>query len=307
MEFAALAEFIGFDVIFIGILTMLAASAGERLWNVHGTTPLSLCTGALEDCRNLFAESAKRIASILILAAVAGMIANFAADQILDSGMLKWVLLPELGWKTESEKKSHKKPEMEFGAKSAAECETKSETNSEMKGLRAEEDWIKASVFCKIAKDDPEKVTLKVSPEEFRKGCDALKQKKQLCDCEMEWRKKAINEGQRFFREALATLLDSGSAPLVGSLQAELLVVRVFRVLFVYSLLLMILSYVAPVSVWWRKPEARRWWPSAVTFVALAAAAYFFLWCWGYQSKRYYKKLGQAYITVAPQRNGALF
>lgn len=345
MEFAALAEFIGFDVIFIGILTVLAARAGVRLWD-DWSSPFGLCKGAIADCENLFGEpdkqnesekqnkpgkqnepgkqtkSAKSVVGVLVLAAVAGMIANFVADQILDSGMLKRLPLLELDWKTESETTSPtptptptavpaqvpaalvlEKPETKCEAKS----KTKSETTSERKGLRAEEDWIKASVFCNIANDDPKLLTGKVTREEFCEGCNALKQREELPSVLMKPRKKAIDEGQRFFREALAKTQQSGSAALVGSLQAELLVVRVFRVLFLYSVLLMLVSCVTVASADWRKPGTTPSWSAFRTLLALAVAAYFCLWGWAYQSKRYYKKLGQAYITVASQRSGALF
>jgi hypothetical protein len=266
MEFAALAEFIGFDIIFIGILTVIVARVGLQLWQQESNTRPGLCAVALKECGKLFGESTKQTAGILIIAALAGMTANFAADRLLDSGLLKWARLPEIEW------------------------DTKWEFNC---GPPAEEDWVKVWALCEVlGKEVPTRAEMKI----LGKDSPTPEERKVL-----ETITGLFKQAKIFFREGLATVLQSGSDALASSLRAEFLAVRVFRVLFLYALLLMLATLVATLRKWPKGQIVR----SFATVLALLCLAYLSLWCWGHQSKRYYKKLGHAYkaVVAAPKNS----
>lgn|GEM_PF-3616654 len=324
MNIASLLEFIGFDVLFIGILTFVVARIGVRLWNHESCR--DLCVSTINDCGNLFGGSRTtdgapfsseispppsptpavtptatpsptptpaptpagtatppaaptlQIAGILVIAAVIGMTANFMADELLDSGMLRWVPLLEI----------------------------KADSKWELKrGPPAEEDAVKLRVLAGLV----EKGVLKPSEreafsDEFLKRHENNKEPKEAT--------KDLDEAKAFFQTALVSVLrQSSSDAAVASLRAEFMVVRVFRVLFLYSLVLVVSTFTAGViHVMWplTRPRKQMMSRSVVAVVWLLFLSYLFLWSWAYQSKRYYKKLAySSFAAPSPQRSRALY
>ena len=104
MDYGALIEFIGFDIIFLGLLTLLASCVTGQLWK---STPAEAMGAFASGWRcyqkylggSLDSEtkrSKRSLISMLLMAGLLGMVVNIAADRLLDTRTGLWSSEDEL-------------------------------------------------------------------------------------------------------------------------------------------------------------------------------------------------------------------
>lgn len=98
MEYAALIEFIGFDIVFLGLLTLLASCVAWELWKSTPTEAFGAFASGWRCYQdhlggNLDSDtkrSKRSLISMLLMAGLLGMLVNVAADRLLDTRTSLW-------------------------------------------------------------------------------------------------------------------------------------------------------------------------------------------------------------------------
>lgn len=107
MDYAALIELVGFDIIFLGLLTILTCYVGRELWTAPRSSDclkafnggwekyksyLQGCIEETEDCQPPGSSTtrpprAAQLIGMLLMASLLGMVINIVGDRLLDNDM----------------------------------------------------------------------------------------------------------------------------------------------------------------------------------------------------------------------------
>ncbi|HEX5718909.1 MAG TPA: hypothetical protein VF179_22295 [Thermoanaerobaculia bacterium] len=92
MDYGALIEFVGFDIIFLGLLTLLACCVTWQLWKSTPDETIDAFASGWRDyqehlrCLDSDTKHSKRtLVGMLLMAALLGMLVNITGDRLLDT------------------------------------------------------------------------------------------------------------------------------------------------------------------------------------------------------------------------------
>jgi hypothetical protein len=289
-----IAELIGFDILFLGGITLAAWCIAAELWSDP-----RLSAAACVSCRKRIHEflgggeaTAYRYVVLLLGAALIGMIINLTADRLLDQDSIVHGL-PTLHWPPWHN--------VNYGWK--AEDELKVEGAKSLGGLTTSSDVAKILRNHSIPPQAPAISAEAAVPEGPAKGPDS---KSAALSADRKPHDATYYRIKDFMQHAYAAVEKADNGKLVPGLRYEFLVLKVLRVLLLLVLVLyavMLIRIAAPVTR--RKTLAR-----LVSLLSATLCAFLLsqllLWLWSQQSMRYYRRVIHAYVVVAATEDRAL-
>jgi hypothetical protein len=325
MDYAALVELIGFDIIFLGLLTLLTCYIARTLWRVSRSSEclvafrkgweqycdyLEGCVqrhkgeegpGKAEQTEKDKADEtdastkrparATQLIGMLLMASVLGMVINIVGDRLLDSDV--FVRTIPFIWSDVRENKETKKEERRWWP-----CVT-----------WHPEDAIKYDALKAVSNlYNDQKDTFQANHKITKAECDNWDEGSEgESGKEAAIYQKGESHAKELFQRAYAWTLSSNNTSVQAALRYEYLVIKVLRTLFASSIILLLVAIFGP----WRRAAVLRllgakietplaakikaW----VICVLLFSLPFLFLALWSTQSKRYDKKVFHAYILMA--------
>lgn len=264
-------ELVTFDILLLGLLTLLFGAALRALWLYIGGG-FSEVRQAGKKLRNDVAKvNFQKLPSgllkytsvtVLVVAACVGMFMNHLADELLEV-VPAYSLVRFERWTACQPKWLPLQPK-KLGT----------------------EDEIKCEVANKVLHSGP--------------GSPDTNKKDPPCPSESVpgWLSK--DQSKAFFQHAYIEILGSERSGVTNMLRFEYLVVRLLRVLFVLFLLLTIAAFLLTIVRIVRRAQAQR---AVVVVLVCSIMTVVCLWLSGEQQHRYLKKLAYAYLSLAAGTN----
>jgi hypothetical protein len=313
MDYTAVIELVGYDIIFLGLMTLLTCYVGWELWHAPSASKsltafgdgwekyksyLQGCLEKPEDCATTVNSTprpprAAQLIGMLLMASVLGMVINIIGDRMLDSDLIVRnipFVWPEynknggIGFEYWPSETWHPEDAIKYDAlKSVGNLYTNPRKNE----FQA---WHKTK--------DPQ---------------DAKCKDPGVSDCR-EWNTKGYEEKEDYakelFQRAYASVLSSDNKPIQSVLRYEYLAIKVLRTLFASSIILLLIAVFGPWrrSIWRRlrkreeetdQSQRESKIRTVLTPVLLLALPLLFLALWSTQSKRYDKKIFHAYLMLS--------
>lgn len=309
MDYAAVIELIGFDIILLGLLTLLACYIGRQLWSNKGATCLYAfrkgwanytkylqgcldSPGPADDCSDKTASRtarASQMIGVLLMAGLFGMVINIIGDRMLDSDLIRFLPVPPIWVKADAgQLKLSRWP-----------CE----------GWQPE-DAIKTDALKAVSS-----LYLEADNAAFKAG-HLIPGKSTETKTVCSWSEKSYESqeahAKEFFQHAYAWALASKNEQVLSALRYEYLVIKVLRTLFAISTFLLLIALCGRwrKTLWdtgrngiWGELKNPR---SIIGVLILLLSPFLFLTLWSTQSKRYDKKVFHAYLVLADNKDAVL-
>jgi hypothetical protein len=289
-----IAELIGFDILFLGGITLVAWCIAAELWSDPRLTAAA-CVSCRTRIHNFLGGDGAgtyRYVVLLFGAALIGMIINLTADRLLDQEdivhhlpMLHWSSSHELkaGWKAEDELKVE-------GATSLGGLTTSPNVGNILKNHAIPPQAPAVSVAAAFPTATP----------------DVVNSANNVMGAGRKRHDDNFYRIKDFFQHAYAAVEKADNGKLVPGLRYEFLVVKVLRVL---SLLVFVLYTVLVIRIASPVPSKKTI-ERLISLVSATLCAFLLLqlllWLWSEQSKRYYRRVLHAYVVVAATEDKTL-
>lgn len=300
MDYAAFIELVGFDIIFLGLLTLLTCYIARELWRKGWPSKtfeaiacgwrdyknyLQGCLGSSEEQKTT--ARAAQLIGMLLMASLLGMVINIMADRLLDNDAVRYI---PVVWPKYNEKE---------GKYNLWPCETWHPEDA------IKYDALKSSLKLYTDKESSKLRALHKIEDPQNGGCD---------DWQSDLYQKGEEHVKELFQRAYSLTLSEENKPVAAMLRYEYLAVKILRTLLGISIILL-LAALCGLS---RKIILRRLGieeeihselthPSpikaTIALVLLFSLPLLFLGLWSTQSKRYDKKLFHAYFMLAKDKD----